>query len=75
MGVGHMRHQLRVTAPTIGHHQWCGELQAASAQGRQGLIEHNLSPRQFRAATPPWPFGVGPAHRKVGPVTITQVAP
>jgi hypothetical protein len=65
MRVGHMCHQLRVTEPTIGDHQRCGEGETASAQGRQGLIEHDLRPPQFDATPPPRPGGVGPTHRKV----------
>jgi len=65
MHVGHMRHQLRGTKPTIGHHQRCREVEAAAAEGRQALIEHALSPTELGAATPPWPFGVGPTPRKV----------
>src|SRR5512144_387293 len=66
MRVGHVSHQLRVTEPTIGDHQWPRQVEAPSAQGPQSLIEHDLSPSQFGAAPPPRPFGVGPAHRKVG---------
>src|SRR5712691_2952415 len=65
MRVGHMRHQLRVTEPTIGDYQRCGKVEATSAQGRQGLLEHDLSPPQFGATPPPRPCGVGPTHRKV----------
>jgi len=60
-----MGHQLRVTEPAIGHHQRGWQVEAASAQGRQGLIEHDLSPPQFGATPPPRPCGVGPTHSKV----------
>jgi hypothetical protein len=36
-----------------------------SVEGRQALIEHDLSPSQFGAAPPPRPCGIGPAHGKV----------
>ncbi len=65
MGVGHMRHQLGITAPTIGHHLRGREVKAASATRRQGFIEHDLRPLQFGAAAPPWAFGIGPSHLKV----------
>src|ERR1044072_3480105 len=50
---------------TIGHYERCRQVEAVSTEGRQALIEHHLSPSQFGAATPPPPWGVGPAHGKV----------
>jgi hypothetical protein len=65
MGGGHMGHQLRVTAPTICPHQGGRPDEAPSTQGRQALIEHDLSPRQVGTAPPPRPGGVRPPHGKV----------
>src|SRR6266568_3542719 len=65
MRVSHVGHQLRVTQPTIGHHQRCGEVEAASVEGRQALIEHDLRPPELATATRSWPWGVRPTHRKV----------
>src|SRR5882724_911382 len=65
MGVSHMGHQLRVTEPAIGHHQRGWQVEAASAQGRQALIKHDLRPAELGAATPPWSCGIGPTHGKV----------
>src|SRR2546423_8965232 len=65
MRVSHVGHQLRVTAPTISHQQRCGEVETASAQGRQGLIEHALSPPQCGATPPPGPWGVGPTYSDI----------
>jgi len=65
MGVGHMGHQLRVTAPAIGHHQRGWQVEAAAAQGRQALSKHDLSPAELGAATPPWAVGIGPTPGQV----------
>src|SRR4029450_7028572 len=60
MHVGHRSHQLRVAEPTIRYHQRGGQLQAASAQSRDALVEHALRPAQFAPAARPWPRGVAP---------------
>src|SRR4029434_894358 len=65
MRVSHVGHQLRVTKPTIGHYERCGQVEAVSVEGRQALIEHDLRPPKLAAATRSWPWGVGPTHRKV----------
>src|SRR5215831_12171092 len=54
MHVSYVGHQLRVPKPPIGHDEWCGEVKAASLEGRQALIEHDLRPPKLAAAPPPW---------------------
>lgn len=65
MGVGHMRHELRVTEPTIGDNQGCREVETASSTRRQGLIEHDLSPVQLGATASSRSFGAGSSPLKV----------
>ena len=60
-----MAHQLRVAEPTIGDSHGRREVQAASGQGRQALIEHDLDPRELSATACSGPLRIGPTHGKV----------